>query len=57
MYDGNDHRPRVSRRGRNSQTGEQITINKRKVVTFKYSSKLKDELQKIKRNSYGWKNL
>jgi integration host factor subunit alpha len=33
------------RRGRNPKTGEDAIISARKVVTFKYSEKLKGELQ------------
>ncbi|MBW2632202.1 MAG: integration host factor subunit alpha [Deltaproteobacteria bacterium] len=32
------------RKGRNPQTGESITLAPRKVVTFKYSSNLKDSV-------------
>ena len=34
------------RKGRNPQTGENITLAPRKVVTFKYSSNLKDSVNK-----------
>ena len=33
------------RRGRNPQTGEGLTISGRKVISFKSSMKLKDEIQ------------
>jgi integration host factor subunit alpha len=32
------------RRGRNPQTGEDLTIESRKIVTYKVSSKLKDRI-------------
>jgi len=37
-------RPKRARTGRNPQTGEQITISARKVLTFKPSQVLKDAL-------------
>jgi integration host factor subunit alpha len=42
---GNDVvRPKRARTGRNPQTGEQITISARRVLTFKPSQVLKDSL-------------
>lgn len=35
-----------SRRGRNPQTGEQLQIEARKVITFKPSGKLRDRVNK-----------
>jgi integration host factor subunit alpha len=37
-------RPKRARTGRNPQTGEQITISARRVLTFKPSQVLKDSL-------------
>jgi len=37
-------RPKRARTGRNHQTGEQITISARRVLTFKPSQVLKDSL-------------
>lgn len=39
-------REKSSRRGRNPKTGEGITIEPRKVVTFRASQLVKDHLQK-----------
>ncbi len=39
-------RSKKARRGRNPQTGESITIESRKVVTFKASQLVKEQLQK-----------
>lgn len=39
-------RSKKQRKGRNPRTGHDTVISARKVVTFKYSDKLKDELQK-----------
>ena len=38
-------RSKNSRRGRNPKTGESITIESRKVVTFRASQLVKDQLQ------------
>ncbi len=38
-------REKNSRRGRNPKTGESITIDSRKVVTFRASQLVKDQLQ------------
>ena len=38
-------RSKNARRGRNPKTGESITIESRKVVTFKASQLVKDQLQ------------
>ena len=35
-----------ARNGRNPQTGEQIILNSRRIVTFKCSSKLRDKINK-----------
>jgi integration host factor subunit alpha len=35
---------KADRRGRNPQTGEEITIESRKILTFKASSMLKDSI-------------
>jgi integration host factor subunit alpha len=40
---------KVTRRGRNPQTGEEITITLRKILTFKASQVLKEHINK-KRN-------
>jgi len=39
-------KPKEARRGRNPQTGEAITIEARKVITFKPSNILKDAINK-----------
>jgi integration host factor subunit alpha len=39
-------RSKKKRMGRNPKTGQDTIISARKVVTFKYSDTLKDELQK-----------
>jgi integration host factor subunit alpha len=39
-------REKNARRGRNPKTGENITIDSRKVVTFRASQLMKDQLQK-----------
>jgi len=39
-------KPKEARRGRNPQTGEAITIEARKVTTFKPSNILKDAINK-----------
>ncbi len=35
-----------ARKGRNPQTGEQIILNSRRIVTFKCASKLRDKINK-----------
>ena len=37
------------RRGRNPATGEKMTLNPRRVVTFKCSSKLREKVNGVKR--------
>ncbi|MBF0551402.1 MAG: integration host factor subunit alpha [Deltaproteobacteria bacterium] len=37
-------RKKRERRGRNPSTGEEITLSKRRVVTFSYSSNLREKL-------------
>jgi len=39
-------RKKAARRGRNPQTGEELTISPRKVLTFKASNQLKDAIEK-----------
>ena len=41
---------KASRKGRNPATGDSMTLDKRRVVTFKSSGKLKDELNKGRQN-------
>lgn len=38
-------RKKAERRGRNPQTGEELRITPRKVLTFKASNQLKDEIE------------
>lgn len=40
-------RKKTSRRGRNPQTGEELTISPRRVLTFKASNQLKDKVEKV----------
>lgn len=39
-------RKKAARRGRNPQTGDELTISPRRVLTFKASNQLKDEIEK-----------
>ena len=39
-------RNKVARRGRNPKTGEELEISPRKVITFRASNQLKDDLEK-----------
>ena len=41
-----DIRSKSARPGRNPKTGEEVTISARKVVTFKASPKLKDQVER-----------
>jgi integration host factor subunit alpha len=38
---------KAPRKGRNPATGEEMTLNKRRVVTFKCSGKLRDQINGI----------
>lgn len=40
-------RKKLARRGRNPKTGEDIEITPRKVITFKVSNQLKEEIEKL----------
>ncbi len=40
-------RKKMSRRGRNPKTGEDIEITPRRVVTFRVSNQLKEEIEKL----------
>ena len=40
-------REKKQRKGRNPSTGEDIMLRPRKVVTFKWSAKLKDKINRI----------
>ncbi len=40
-------RKKMSRRGRNPKTGEDLEITPRKVVTFRVSNQLKEEIEKL----------
>ncbi|MEJ2324792.1 MAG: integration host factor subunit alpha [Nitrospirota bacterium] len=39
-------RKKAARRGRNPQTGDELTISPRRVLTFKASNQLKDDIEK-----------
>ncbi len=41
-------RKKTARRGRNPQTGEELEITPRRVVTFKPSNLLKERVEKVK---------
>jgi integration host factor subunit alpha len=40
-------RKKMSRRGRNPKTGEELEITPRRVITFRVSNQLKEEIEKI----------
>lgn len=40
-------RQKMSRKGRNPKTGEELEITPRRVITFKISNNLKSDLEKI----------
>lgn len=40
-------RKKVSRRGRNPKTGEDLEIAPRRVITFRVSNQLKEEIEKL----------
>lgn len=40
-------RKKMSRRGRNPKTGDELEITPRRVITFKISNQLKDEIEKL----------
>ncbi len=40
-------RKKMSRRGRNPKTGEDLEISPRRVITFRVSNQLKEEIEKL----------
>lgn len=40
-------RKKMSRRGRNPKTGEDLEITPRRVITFRVSNQLKEEIEKL----------
>ncbi len=40
-------RQKMSRRGRNPKTGEELEITPRRVITFRVSNQLKEEIEKL----------
>jgi len=40
-------RKKMSRRGRNPKTGEELEITPRRVITFRVSNQLKEDIEKI----------
>jgi len=40
-------RKKVSRRGRNPKTGEDLEITPRRVITFRVSNQLKEQIEKL----------
>jgi len=40
-------RKKMARRGRNPKTGEDLEITPRRVITFKASNQLKDDIEKL----------